>query len=125
MNHKRRQMIKKALFILGIVLVAYLVLVVFPLFSSMYGFSGITRESLIVTGIFMLVWLLILFCAVKVKSRLLFNLHIGYWWVVMVAFIFTFVLRFNFIMDMMFVIIAGFIGSGYYIKAKTLNGEIS
>jgi len=154
MNHNRRVLIKKALFILSIALFSFLVLLLFPLFSFAYGFSSIGRNNVIITGVFLLIWPLFLFYAAKIKSRLLFNLHIGYWWMVLAAFIFAYILNFDFMSAMpfvlfaffltpligfhyffathsnlpafiLFVIIACFIIGGYYIKAKTMNGEMT
>jgi len=51
----------------------------FPIFGLMNGFATIGQESFIISCIFIAMWLLVLFIAIKFRSKAIFNVYIYYW----------------------------------------------
>ena len=54
-------------------------LTVFPWLGTMYGWDGIGLTSLIITCIFVSVWLIVLLLAAAAKSKTLINIYRCYW----------------------------------------------
>jgi len=62
--------------------VVLLSIIFFPIFGLMRGFATISRESFIISCIFISMWLLVLFLAIKFKSKSIFNTYVYYWLIV-------------------------------------------
>ena len=65
----------------------------FPLLGAAYGFAGISRANLVVTGVFVVVWMIVLFVAMIMRSRLLINMYLCYWLVIVAISMFLGILR--------------------------------
>ena len=115
-------MLKKIIVIVIIVLVLLASLLVFPLLGFALGFAGIGLDSLIITCIFIFVWLLVLLVAIKFKSKALFNMYNYYWLTVSVVCFFV-VGNLGILEGLAFVLFALFltpiIGVDYLITSST------
>ena len=64
-------------------------LTIFPLLASAYGWGGIRQASLIITCVFVSVWLIVTLLAAITKSKALINTHVYYWLAMAVVCIFV------------------------------------
>jgi len=69
--------------------VILLSIIFFPVFGLMRGYATISRESFIISCIFISMWLLVLFLAIKFKSKSIFNMYVYYWLAVNIISLFT------------------------------------
>ena len=75
---------KKIAEIVIIVLVLLVSLTYFPLMGMAFGWPWFELSSLIITCVFVFVWLIVLLVAAIMKSKALINMHLCYWLAVIV-----------------------------------------
>ncbi|MCL2217845.1 MAG: hypothetical protein FWB91_12630 [Defluviitaleaceae bacterium] len=84
-------MIKYKKFIVGLIIifVAPMLFWFFPLLGFWSGWHGTRLSGIIITSVFISIWLLILLAAIKLKSSVLMYIFICYWLVVTIAHFFA------------------------------------
>ena len=90
---KKQYTLKNYFAILITIIVLAVSFTYFPWAGTAYGFGGISRESFIITCIFVSVWLVVLVLAAILKSNMLIDAHLAYWLVVLGVYVFILVTR--------------------------------